>query len=129
MTFFVFAILHGVLEVAYIRISIVLALICISVFIYMIAVVRRMRSVNDDSWVIRISPNLVVACFQFPLFFLCFVTTRLVVSAWMWMYFFWTALTFSAVLIAFMIVFPLLVAPEVVTYLVKSCFPPHTDDV
>lgn len=129
MTFLGFAMLHGLLHVAYIRISIVLAAISISVYIYMAIVVGNIRSVDDDGWLVRIPPTVVVACFQFPLFFLCFVTTRLIVSMWMWVYFFWTALLFSFLLAAFMAIFPLLIAPLVITYLTKTCFPPHTDSL
>lgn len=127
LTFFCFALLHAYAQVAYIRISMVLAAISISVFVYMIFVVKNLRDVHDDGWMVRISPRTVVFVFQLPLFFLCFVTTRLVVSIWMWMYFFHLALLFTLMLIAFLCIFPVLIAPLVITYLIKTSFPPHTN--
>merc|ERR1711972_1038285 len=87
--------------------------------------INNMRSVQEFSLATRISPMIVVACFQCPLFFLCFVATRLLVSIWMWVYFFRLALLFSIILIAFLAVFHVFVAPMIVAYLIKTSFPPH----
>lgn len=126
VTFFCFALLHMYLHVAYIRISMVLALVCVAVFVYMLHSIRNMRSVHEVSMSTRISPIFVVACFQCPLFFLCFVATRLVVSVWMWVYFFGLALFFAIVLVAFLALFYVSIAPMIVAYLIKTSFPPHT---
>ena len=61
-------------------------------------------------------------------FFLCFMATRLVVSSWMWQYFFSLTLTFLITLVAFLVFFPMVIAPLIVTYLIKTSFPPHTND-
>jgi len=127
LTFAVFAFLHKVLHVAYIRISIVLALISLAVFVYMIHVVGKMRSVHDNSLVVRASPMAVVACFQYPIFFLCFVATRLVLSTWVWAFYFWLGLAVLAIVAVFFAIFPVFIAPLVVTYLIHTSFPPHTD--
>jgi len=126
LTFLGFACLHVWFRVAYIRISLGIALICVSVFAYMATIINNMRSVHDNSLATWISPLIVVACFQCPLFFLCFVATRLIVSIWMWIYFFKLALFFSVLLTCCLCAFYMFIAPMIVTYLIKTSFPPHT---
>jgi len=128
-TFLLFAFLHAMFHVAYVRISLVLATLSMSVFGFMMFSVKTMHShsVNDDSFVVRLSPITVVAVFQFPLFFLCFCTVRLTVSVWMWTFFRNIAFSFSVLMFVFMVVFYYMVSPMVVAYLIKTSFPPHTN--
>lgn len=128
-TFLLFAFLHAVFQIAYVRISLVLATLSMSVFGFMMFSVKTMHShsVNDDSFVVRLSPITVVAVFQFPLFFLCFCTVRLTVSVWMWTFFRNIAFSFSVLMFVFMVVFYYMISPMLVAYLIKTSFPPHTN--
>lgn len=52
----------------------------------------------------------------------------MVMTYWMWKYYFWLALLTVMMIIVFFIAFCMFVAPFIIVYLIRTSFPPFTDE-
>merc|ERR1719240_705958 len=128
VTFMLIFVLHAEFHIAYIRISLFLCFVTVALFSYVAVSICHIEDVHHNTTGLHFSPAAITACFQYPLFFLCYVAARLILSRWMWIYFFWTNVLMVFVVCIIIALFSFFVTPLIIAYLIKTSFPPHIDD-
>merc|ERR1719161_949048 len=76
---------------------------------------------NTEAWIGTV--------LQFTIFFCCYGVARILVSPWLWEFYFWYALLCVVGFVVFAILFRLFCAPLLVVFLVIMALPPHLDPV
>lgn len=66
---------------------------------------------------------------QFVIFFCCYGVARIIVSPWLWTYYFWTALLCVIGFLVFLFLFRMFCAPLLVVFMVIMALPPHLDPI
>jgi hypothetical protein len=139
--FICFCFLHLFAHMAWIRLFCFFASITVVLFLFMAYKVRQhvaeldaqadsrtVKAFQGESWYEKAQKERYVGTFlQFTIFFCCYGIARIIVSPWLWEYYFWWALGVMVCFLAFFILFRLVCAPLLVIFLVIMTLPPHID--